>query len=250
MQGSVLVVEHDAATRHLVVGNFRNAGYRVFGARGFGEADSLVRSNRPDVALLDWQPGVPGLIFARQLRRDARTADAAIIMMGCRADGQDAVAALESGADDYVAKPVSMRELIARVKAVLRRRAPQFADDVIEISGLSFDSAARRVTAGGRDIEMRNTEFNLLHFLITHPNRIFSRRQLLDEIWGDRVFVEERTVDVHVRRLRRALAPTHDALVETVRGVGYRFRADTQPATNPVPYSTLASVMAARLAAA
>jgi len=223
MEGSILVVEHDALTRDIVAASFRRASYDVFCARDFPEAEALARAIRPAVALFESLPGGAGLMFARQLRLDHRTADTSIVVVG-RAEDRDAAAALENGADDYVAKPFSMRELIARVGGVLWRRAPQLADHFIELSGLKFDSAAHRVTAGGREIVMGNTEFNLLHILMTHPDRAFSRRQLVDEIWGDRVYVEERAVDVHIGRLRRALAPTHDVLIETVRGIGYRFQ--------------------------
>jgi two-component system phosphate regulon response regulator PhoB len=224
VEGSILVVEHDALTRDIVARNFRSVGYDVFCARDFSEAEALVSANRPAVALFEWLLGAPGVVFARQLRRDRRTADTSIVIVG-RADAQAAVAALESGADDYVPKPFAMPELIARVRAVLRRRAPQLADDVIERFGLRFNLAARRVTAGKRDIEMSSTEFNLLHFLTTHPHRTFSRSQLLDEVWGDRALLEERTVDVHICRLRRALWPTPDVCIETVVGVGYRLQA-------------------------
>jgi two-component system phosphate regulon response regulator PhoB len=229
MQGSVLVVDCDDAMRRLIAGNFGNAGYRVRCASGFDEAATLVRDARPDVALLDWDPGLPGLTFARQLRRDPRTALISIIMLGCRSDERDTIVALESGADDYVRKPVSMRELLARVKAVLRRRTPELGDEVLEIDGLRLDPAARRLSADGFDIELRNTEFKLLHFLMTHPRRTYSRRDLLDRVWGENVFVEERTVDAHVRRLRRALNGGHSALIETVRGVGYRLGATPAP---------------------
>ena len=235
MEGSILVVERDTATRDLVAGNLQHAGYTVSCAGDIPEAEALVRALRPDAALLDWIPGTPGLTFARQLRSDRRTAEMSIIMLSARSEEEDRVAALESGADDYVTKPFSMRELLARIKAVLRRRAPQLGDDFVEVSGLRFDPASRRVTAGGREIELRKTEFGLLHFFVTHPNRTFSRIKLLDQVWGDHVFVEERTVDVHVRRLRRALAPSrHDTLIETVRGIGYRFRSEDAP-TTPVP---------------
>jgi two-component system phosphate regulon response regulator PhoB len=240
MQGAILVVEHDPGIRDLVAGNLRHAGYRVACAAGVAEAETVARTMRPDVALLDWVPGTPGLTFARQLRADQRTADMAIIMVSSRSTEQDRVAALESGADDCVTKPFSMRELLARVKAVLRRRAPQLADDVIEISGLRFEPGARRVSAAGRELELRRTEFRLLHFFMTHPHRTFSRCQLLDEVWGDQSFVEERTVDVHVRRLRRVLMPSgHAALIETVRGVGYRFRTEPMPAPAQVLCSTV-----------
>lgn len=234
MEGSILVVERNAATRDLVAGNLQHAGYQVSCAGDITEAEKLVRGFRPDVALLDWTPGSPGLTFTRQLRSDRRTADISIIMVSARTDEEDRVAALESGADDYVTKPFSMRELLARVKAVLRRRSPQLGDDVVEVFGLRVDPALRRVTARGGEIPMRKIEFDLLLYFMTHSNRPFSRSQLLDQVWGDHVFVEERTVDVHVRRLRRAMAPSgHDSLIETVRGVGYRFRSPAP--TTPAP---------------
>lgn len=240
MDAAILVVEHDAPSRELLAGNLGHAGYRVSCAKDIPQAEALVREVRPDLALLDWPPGTPGLMLARQLRGDQRTAGVSIIVVSARSAEQDRVAALESGADDYVTKPFSMRELLARVKAVLRRRAPQLADEVVEIPRLRFDPAAHSVRAGGREIELRKTEFRLLHFFMTHPHRTFSRRKLLDEVWGDHVFVEERTVDVHIRRLRHALAPTgHGSLIETVRGVGYRFRTDPLPAPPPALHSTV-----------
>jgi len=170
-------------------------------------------------------PGPPGVNFARQLRADQRTKDIPIIMLTARAQEQDTIAGLESGADDYVTKPFSPRELLARIKAVMRRRVPQLTDDVVEIADLKLDPVAHRVSAAGGNIDLGPTEFRMLHFFMTHPERVYSRAQLLDEVWGDHVFVEERTVDVHIHRLRQALEPTeHDSLVETVRGTGYRFR--------------------------
>jgi two-component system, OmpR family, phosphate regulon response regulator PhoB len=231
MRGSILVVDADAAMRKLVAGNFQNAGYQVICASDFAQAEVAVRDNRPELALLDWDPGLPGLTFTRQLRRDRRTASISIIMIGRRSDEQDTIAALESGADDYVRKPFSMRELLARVRAVLRRRTPELAEEVLEVHGLQLDPAARRLTAHGRDVDLRKTEFKLLHFFMTHLGRTFTRRELLDRVWGDNVYVEERTVDVHVRRLRRTLKPDHSALVETVRGVGYRMPASPPSTT-------------------
>jgi two-component system phosphate regulon response regulator PhoB len=167
-----------------------------------------------------------------------------IIMTSARAHEEDRVAALESGADDYMIKPLSTRELIARMKAVLRRRAPQLGDDVVEVSGLRFDPGARYVTVDGREIALRRIEFSLLHFLLTHPNRTFSRGQLLDQVWGAHVFVEERTVDVHVRRLRHALVPSrHDRLIETVRGIGYRFRSSAATTSAPARCATLTDLI-------
>ena len=154
-----------------------------------------------------------------------------MLALSARAEEQDKVTALESGADDYVTKPFSARELLARIKAVMRRRAPQLADDVVEIAGLRIDPAAHQVSAGDKPIDLWTTELRLLHFFMTHPGRVFSRARLLDEVWGEHVFVEERTVDVHIRRLRQALTPTgHDKLIETVRGTGYRFKPDLQTA--------------------
>jgi two-component system phosphate regulon response regulator PhoB len=230
MGGSILVVEADAATRELLAANLSNAGYRVSCAADVNGADAHIRETRPDLVLLDWAlPGIPGLSFARPLRSTPRTKDVPVILLSARSDEQDRVAALEGGADDYVTKPFSMREVLARIKAVMRRCAPQLADDVIEVAGLKLNPAARSVSAGDKRIDLWTTEFRLLHFFMTHPGRVFGRPKLLDEVWGDHVFVEERTVDVHIRRLRQALMPTgHHAHIETVRGIGYRFRPDAE----------------------
>ncbi|HUF21426.1 MAG TPA: phosphate regulon transcriptional regulator PhoB [Burkholderiales bacterium] len=228
MDGSVLVVEHQAPERQMLAANLQSSGYKVRCASDVAQAEGLVREARPDLVLLDWVlPGVPGLPFARRLRSDQRTRDISIVLISERAEEQDKIAALEGGADDYVTKPYSVRELLARIRAVMRRRTPQLADDVVEIGGLQLDPAARRVTAGDHEIELWTTEFRLLHFFMTHVGRIFTRAKLLDEIWGHDAFVEERTVDVHIRRLRQGLAPAgHDRAIETVRGLGYRYRAD------------------------
>jgi two-component system phosphate regulon response regulator PhoB len=201
-------------------------------ARDVPEAEALVREIRPDLTLFDWWlPGALGLAFARQMRSDQRTAHVSMIAVSARAEEHDMIAALERGADDYITKPFSMRELLARVKAVMRRRTPQLAEDVVHFDGLRLDPAARRVAAGEHEIELCDTEFRMLHFFMTHPGRIFGRAQLLDELWGDNVFVGERTIDVHIRRLRQALAPTgHKVLIETVRGIGYRLRTEPFPA--------------------
>ena len=226
MGGAILVVEDEPAIQELIAVNLEHAGHQVLRAANVPEAEALVREVLPDLVLLDWMlPGPPGVNFARQLRTDQRTKDIPIIMLTARAQEQDTVAGLESGADDYVTKPFSPRELLARIKAVMRRRAPQLTDDAVEIAGLRLDPVAHRVSANGAYLVLGPTEFRMLHFFITHPERVYSRTQLLDEIWGDHVFVEERTVDVHIRRLRQALESTgHDTLVETVRGTGYRFR--------------------------
>jgi two-component system phosphate regulon response regulator PhoB len=228
MNGCILVVEHDRATRELLAGNLKDAGYGVFCADDVAEAEALVREIRPDLTLFDWWlPGALGLAFARQMRGDRRTAHVSIIALSARAEEHDRIAALEGGADDYITKPFSIRELLARIKAVMRRRMPQLGDDVVALNGLRLDPAARRVSAGEHEIELGATEFRMLHFFMTRPGWILGRAKLLDEIWGDNVFVAERTIDVHIRRLRRALAPTgHDKLIETVRGMGYRLRAE------------------------
>src|SRR4026207_656198 len=228
MDGSILVVEDEVPARQLLAANLQSSGYEVRCAGDVPQAEVLMREFRPDLVLLDWVlPGIPGLPFTRRLRSDQRTRDISIVLLSDRSEEQDKVAALEGGADDYVTKPYSGRELLARIKAVMRRRTPQLADDGGAIAGLSLDPAARRITAGDREIDLWTTEFRLLHFFMTHVGRIFSRAKLLDEIWGHDAFVEERTVDVHIRRLRQGLAPAgHDKAIGTVRGLGYRFRSE------------------------
>jgi two-component system phosphate regulon response regulator PhoB len=228
MTVTVLVVEDEPQIQELIAVNLEHGGHKVLRASSAEEAEAKIRAALPDVVVLDWMlPGESGLALARRLRADERTKELPIIMLTARAMEQDKLAGLESGADDYLTKPFSPKELAARIKAVLRRRAPQRTDDAVEIDGLRLDPAAKRVTAEGRRIELSPAEFRLLHFLMTHPGRVYTRAQLLDLVWGDHVFIEERTVDVHIRRLRKALAPTgHDRLVDTVRGSGYGFRAD------------------------
>jgi two-component system, OmpR family, phosphate regulon response regulator PhoB len=228
MGAAILVVEDEPAIQELIAVNLEHAGHRVTRALNVTEAEAAIREAVPDVVLLDWMlPGTAGIDLARKLRADRRTRDVPIIMLTARAQEQDKVAGLEGGADDYVTKPFSPRELLARIQAVIRRRAPQLADDVVEIDGLALDPVAHRVKVRGRNLELPPAEFRLLRFFMTHPERVYTRAQLLDEIWGDHVFIEERTVDVHIRRLREALEPgSHDRLIETVRGSGYRFRRD------------------------
>ena len=228
MNGSeILVVEDEPAIQELIAVNLEHAGHRVQRAASAAEADAIIRDVRPDLILLDWMlPDLSGTAFARRLRADARMKDVPIIMLTARAQESDKVEGLESGADDYVTKPFSPKELLARIKAVLRRRAPQLTDDLIEVGGLRLDPASHRVSGNGSEISVGPTEFKLLHFFMTHPERVYSRMQLLDQVWGDHVFVEERTVDVHIRRLRAALEATgFDRLIETVRGTGYRLHA-------------------------
>jgi two-component system phosphate regulon response regulator PhoB len=224
MSSDILVVEDEPAIQELIAVNLEHAGHRVQRAHSAAEADALIRDVRPDLILLDWMlPDVAGTVLARKLRADVRSKDIPIIMLTARAQEQDKIEGLDAGADDYITKPFSPKELMARIKAVLRRRAPQLTDDLIDVGGLQLDPAAHRVSAGGRELRLGPTEFKLLHFFMTHPERVYSRMQLLDQVWGDHVFVEERTVDVHIRRLRQVLETTgHDRLIETVRGAGYR----------------------------
>ncbi len=226
MPSSVLIVEDEPAILELIAVNLEHAGQVPIRARSVKQAEELIAGVMPDVVLLDWMlPGESGLAFARRLRAERRTRSIPIIMLTARAQEGDKIAGLESGADDYMTKPFWPKELVARIKAVLRRRAPQLTDDVVEIAGLRFDPAAHRLTGAGRKIDLDPAEFRLLHFFMTHADRVYSRAQLLDEVWGDHVFVEERTVDVHIRRLRQALSlSAHDRLIETVRGSGYCFR--------------------------
>jgi two-component system, OmpR family, phosphate regulon response regulator PhoB len=228
MPANILVVEDEPAIQELLALNLEHAGHHVLRARDAEQAGELVRHALPDLILLDWMlPGQSGANFARGLRQDDRTRQVPIIILTARSQEQDKVAGLDAGADDYVTKPFSPRELLARIKAVLRRRAPQLTDEPIEISGLRLDPATHRVSGRGNPIDLGPTEFRLLSFLMAHPERVHSRTQLLDQVWGDHVFVEERTVDVHIRRLRKALEPSgHDRLIETVRGSGYRFAAN------------------------
>jgi two-component system phosphate regulon response regulator PhoB len=227
MSATILVVEDEPTIQSLIEVNLRRAGHVVQLASDAESARRMVQEALPDLVLLDWMlPGMSGVDFARQLRGDARTRNLPIIMLTARAEERDKVEGLEVGADDYVTKPFSPRELMARIKAVLRRHAPQATDDAVVLGGLRLDPATHRVTAGGMEIGLGPTEFRLLHYLMTHPERVHGRSQLLDQVWGDHVFVEERTVDVHIRRLRAALEPSgHDGLVQTVRGSGYRISA-------------------------
>jgi two-component system, OmpR family, phosphate regulon response regulator PhoB len=221
---TVLVVEDEAAIAELIAINLRHAGFEVTLAENADQANVAVDAVLPDLVLLDWMlPGQSGVALARRWRADARTRELPIIMLTARADETDKVAGLDAGADDYLTKPFSTQELLARIRAVLRRRVPEALDTVVEISGLKLDPSTRRVTREGVDLKLGPTEFRLLHFFMTHPERVHSRAQLLDRVWGDHVFIEERTVDVHVKRLREALLPARCAsMIETVRGAGYR----------------------------
>lgn len=228
MPATVLIVEDEPAILELVAVNLEHAGYETLRAASAEDAGRLLADILPDLVLLDWMlPGQSGVALARRLRGDARTRELPIIFLTARAEEPDKIAGLEAGADDYITKPFSTKELLARIRAVLRRRKPQHGDAPVEIAGLRIDPLAHRVSGNGEVLNFGPTEFRLLHYLMTHPNRVYSRAQLLDEVWGDHVFIEERTVDVHIRRLRAVLARTgHDALIETIRGSGYTLRSD------------------------
>jgi two-component system phosphate regulon response regulator PhoB len=225
MAANILLVEDEPAIQELIAFNLAQAGHQVLRASTAEAAIMLVKNALPDLVLLDWMlPGASGIEVAKRLRADERTRHIPIIMLTARSDEQDKISGLDAGADDYITKPFSPRELLARIKAVLRRRAPQMTDDAVDVQGLCLDPITHRVTSQGQPIELGPTEFRLLHFFMTHAERVHSRAQLLDQVWGDHVFVEERTVDVHIRRLRSALENSgHDALIQTVRGTGYRF---------------------------
>lgn len=227
MAATILVIEDEPAIQELVACNLELAGHLTRRADSAEQAIAMVRDELPDLIVLDWMlPGISGIEFARRLRAEKRTQAVPLIMLTARAEEPDKLAGLETGADDYITKPFSPRELNARVKALLRRRTPQATDDVIDSGGLRLDPGSHRVTGHDTPLQLGPTEFRLLHFFMTHPDRVYSRVQLLDQVWGDHVFVEERTVDVHIRRLRKALEPSgHDARIQTVRSSGYRFAA-------------------------
>ena len=223
----ILVVEDEAPIREMIVFHLSRAGFETLEAPDCRVARELLADERPDLALIDWMlPDMSGLELTRMLKRDKDNDDVAIIMLTARADEYDKVAGLDSGADDYITKPFSPRELVARIQAVLRRSNAE-NDETVSAGVLSLDSAGHRVSANGNEIRLGPTEYRLLKFLITHPDRVYSRSQLLDRVWGANVYVEERTVDVHVRRLRKALAEeAADDYIQTVRGAGYRFSSD------------------------
>jgi len=227
MSAKILVIEDEPAIQALISVNLKRAGHEVIAALDAESARRQIDEALPDLILLDWMlPGMSGLDLARRLRAEARTRDIPIIMLTARGEEADKVQGLTAGADDYVTKPFSPKELLARIQAVLRRQRPHATEDAIEVGDLRLDPVTHRVTAGGCEVNLGPTEFRLLHFLMAHAERVHSRVQLLDQVWGDHVFVEERTVDVHIRRLRAALEATgHDALVQTVRGSGYRLSA-------------------------
>jgi two-component system phosphate regulon response regulator PhoB len=225
MAARILIVEDEAAILELIIFNVQQAGFETIRAENAEQAMAVINDSLPDLILLDWMlPGMSGIELARVLRRNERTRLIPIIMLTARVQEADKVSGLEIGADDYITKPFSPRELIARINAVLRRMVPEASEEVIEIKGLRLDPSHHRVTANNREIELGPTEYRLLHFLMTHTDRVYSRSQLLDRVWGDHVFIEERTVDVHIRRLRKTLQITGmDNWIQTVRSAGYRF---------------------------
>jgi two-component system phosphate regulon response regulator PhoB len=228
MNPTILVVEDEPAIQDLIQINLEMGGYRVLTHDSAEEALKTIQIELPDLALLDWMlPGMSGVDLARKLRADTRTKNLPIILLTAKGEEEDKLKGLATGADDYMVKPFSLRELEARIKAVLRRRAPELTEDVIDYHGLRLDPASHKVSGHGKALQMGPTEFRLLHFFMTHLERVYSRTQLLDFVWGDHVFIEERTVDVHIRRLRSALTPSgHENFIHTVRGSGYRFSAE------------------------
>jgi two-component system phosphate regulon response regulator PhoB len=221
----ILIVEDEQPIREMVMFALASAGYEAQEAADSRQAQAVIAERLPDLLLLDWMlPGVSGIDFARRLKKEDLTRELPIIMLTARAEEEDKVQGLESGADDYITKPFSPRELVARIRAVLRRGAPAAEGEVLRANRLSLDLASHRVSSGETLLDMGPTEYRLLEFFMSHPERVYSRGQLLDRVWGGTVYVEERTVDVHIRRLRKALEPHgHDALIQTVRGAGYRF---------------------------
>ena len=221
---SILIVDDEAPIREMIAVAPEMAGYECLEADNSKDAHALIVDRKPDLILLDWMlPGTSGLELARRLKRDELTDAIPIIMLTAKGDEDNKVQGLETGADDYITKPFSPRELVARLKAVLRRTGHLENDGPLEVNGLILDPISHRVTIDGAPAEMGPTEYRLLQFFMTHQERAYTRGQLLDQVWGGNVYVEERTVDVHIRRLRKALGETYENLVQTVRGTGYRF---------------------------
>jgi two-component system phosphate regulon response regulator PhoB len=225
VQKQILIVEDEPAIRDMVAFALSRAGMDPVHAADARAAQDAIMARVPDLILLDWMlPGMSGLEFARRLRKDEMTREVPIIMLTARGEENDRVSGLDAGVDDYVVKPFSTRELLARIKAVMRRAQSETEDGTVELGGLRIDGPAHRVFAGETSVPIGPTEYRLLYFFMTHPERVYTRGQLLDQVWGGNVYVEERTVDVHIRRLRKTLEPFGlDPLVQTVRGSGYRF---------------------------
>lgn len=227
MAKRILVIEDEAPIREMLCFVLEQNDFQPIEAEDYHSAISLLIEPWPDLILLDWMlPGGTGIQFIKHMKREAMTRDIPVIMLTARGEEEDQVRGLEVGADDYVTKPFSPKELVARIKAVMRRISPMAVEEIIEIQGLSLDPSSHRVMSGDMPLEMGPTEYKLLHFFMTHPERVYSREQLLNNVWGTNVYVEDRTVDVHIRRLRKALEVSgHDRMVQTVRGTGYRFSA-------------------------
>ncbi|CDH23123.1 phosphate regulon transcriptional regulator PhoB [Xenorhabdus bovienii] len=225
MAKRILVVEDEVQIREMVCLVLEQNGYQTVEAEDYDVAIGRLSEPYPDLVLLDWMlPGGSGIQLIKQMKRDSSTRDIPVMMVTARGEEEDRVRGLDVGADDYITKPFSPKELVARIKAVLRRTSPMSAEDIINMDGLILDSSSHRVSSQGQNVEMGPTEFKLLHFFMTHPERVYSREQLLNYVWGTNVYVEDRTVDVHIRRLRKALeVGRHDRMVQTVRGTGYRF---------------------------
>ncbi|MDE1461686.1 MULTISPECIES: phosphate regulon transcriptional regulator PhoB [Spartinivicinus] len=220
----ILIVDDEAPIREMIAVALEMAGYECLEADNTQDAHSIMIDKKPDLILLDWMlPGTSGIELARRLRRDEITANIPIIMLTAKGEEDNKIQGLEVGADDYITKPFSPRELVARLKAVLRRSGAQEPQEPIRVEGLELDPISHRVSINGKPTEMGPTEYRLLQFFMTHQERAYTRGQLLDQVWGGNVYVEERTVDVHIRRLRKALGTGHDRFIQTVRGTGYRF---------------------------
>lgn len=224
----VLIVEDEPAIAELIAVNLRHNGYQTIWAMDSESAQRELDAVLPDVILLDWMmPGASGLMLAKRWRADPRSKSVPIIMLTARGAEADRVAGLDAGADDYIAKPFSTKELLARIRAVLRRRSPEHAEAVVTVGALTLDGSTYRVTFDGQLLKLGPTEFKLLNYLMSHAERVHSRGQLLDKVWGDHVFIEERTVDVHIKRLRESLGAEAGLMLETVRGAGYRLTAQS-----------------------
>jgi two-component system phosphate regulon response regulator PhoB len=223
-QKKILVVEDERPIRDMLAFNLGRAGYAVRPVGDGREARAAIADGHPDLVLMDWMlPDVSGLELTRQLKRDPQTKEIPVIMLTARVEEDDRVAGLDGGADDYIVKPFSQRELLARIRAALRRSTVA-EGEVVTVGDLKLDSASHQVSVGAAEVALGPTEYRLLEFFMHHPDRVYSRAQLLDRVWGGNVYVEERTVDVHIRRLRKALTPSgYDRLIRTVRGAGYRF---------------------------
>ena len=231
----VLVVEDEPAIAELIAVNLRHGGFEPVVAQDSVAAQRALDAVLPDVILLDWMlPGQSGIALARYWRKQERTKSIPILMLTARGDELDKVAGLDAGADDYITKPLSTQELLARIRAVLRRRAPESINDSVTIGSLILDAATHRITYQMQELKLGPTEFKLLHYLMKHAERVHSRSALLDKVWGDHVFIEERTVDVHIKRLREALGAA-GSMVETVRGAGYRLTAPKASGSSPIP---------------